>query len=86
MTPDPWIMVLWSSCVLPFIKIVMKVSPFYKFKTSTTKYHILYWRQFYHMWLEIENAVMNFGFHKMQGNSRLAENRSTFQEGLCSLE
>jgi len=63
---------------LPFIKIVMKVFQFYNFETSKTKYHILYWRQFYYMWLEIVNALMNFGFHKMQGNSRLAENRSAF--------
>jgi len=38
------------------------------------------------MWLELVNAVMNFGFHKMRGYSRLAENQSASQERLCSLE
>ena len=32
------------------------------------------------------NAVMNFGFCKMKGNSWLAENRLAFQEGLSSMD
>jgi hypothetical protein len=86
MTPGPWIMVLWKFCVSPFIKIVMKVCPVHNFETITTKYHILYWKQFCHMWLELVNAVMKFGLQKMRGNSRLAENQSASQEGFCSLE
>ena len=27
------------------------------------------------MWLALVNAIMNFGFHKMRGISRLTENR-----------
>jgi len=44
MTPDPWIVVLWSSCVSPFIKMVMTESPFHNFETITVKHHILYCR------------------------------------------
>jgi len=32
------------------------------------------------------NAIMTFGFHKIQEISRLAENRLAYQEGLCSVE
>ena len=37
-------------------------------------------------WRALGVAVMNIGFHKMQGISRLAENRLASQEGLCSTE
>jgi hypothetical protein len=32
------------------------------------------------------NVVMNFGFHKMQGISQLANDLLASQEGLCSME
>jgi hypothetical protein len=44
MTPDPWIVVLWSSCVSPFIKMVMTEPPFHNFEMITAKHHILYSR------------------------------------------
>jgi len=53
---------------------------------TAQKCHILCWRHFYHMWLELVNVVIDFGFHKMRGNSRLAQNQSASEEGLCSLK
>jgi hypothetical protein len=32
------------------------------------------------------NVVMNFGFHKMWGISRLAQELLVSEEGLCSVE
>jgi hypothetical protein len=37
-------------------------------------------------WRSVVNAVMNLGFHKMRGNSWLAENWLAFQEALCFME
>lgn len=45
MTPYPWIVVLWSSCLSPFIKMVMTESPFHNFEMITAKHHILYRRE-----------------------------------------
>jgi hypothetical protein len=37
-------------------------------------------------WRAVVNAVMNLGFHKTRGISRLAEDLLASQEGLCSME
>jgi hypothetical protein len=44
MTPDPCIVVLWSSCVSPFVKMVVIESPFHNFEMITAKHPILYCR------------------------------------------
>jgi len=37
-------------------------------------------------WRTLVNTLMAFGFHKMQGISRLAANRLASPKGLCSME
>jgi hypothetical protein len=37
-------------------------------------------------WRALVNAVMNFQFHKMRGNSRLAEDLLASPQGPCSIE
>jgi len=37
-------------------------------------------------WRALVNAVMNFGFHKIWGIFRLAENWLASQEGLCCMQ
>jgi len=58
MTPDPWIVVLWSSCVSLFIKMVMTESPFHNFETITAKHHILYCREKFVPVFYVRNLVI----------------------------